>query len=205
MLLFPEADTMQFIRAALLVSLVAGSASARAADPKYDQDWTAFGHVLTLVQQAIRVGAHPYPDQAMTELLSGRNHEANQAIASLFAGATAEMPPEYRDRIASMGRDLASFALRSNPAPLAARAIATDRSLQARKELTAMGLKYYDQDQFFDAAKRGDLLATELFIAAQGVDPGARAWSGRSALDMARDNGHTQVAELIARSLPAAR
>jgi len=195
---------MQFIRAALVVSLVAGSASA-AAQPKYDQDWSAFGHVLTLVQQAIRIGAHPYPDQAMTDLLSGRNPEANQALASLFAGATAELPQEHRDRLAAMGRDLATFALRSNPAPIAARAIANDRSLQARKDLTAMGLKYYDQDQFYDAAKRGDLLATELFIAAQGVDLKARAWSGRSALDMARDNGHTQVADLIARSLPAGR
>ena len=34
----------------------------------------------------------PIPDQAMADLLGGRNPEANQAIASLFAGATAEMP-----------------------------------------------------------------------------------------------------------------
>jgi hypothetical protein len=192
---------MQLIRAALITALIAGSLSAQAADPKYDEDWTAFGNVLTLVQQAIRIGNHPYPDQAMADLLAGRNYEANQAIASLFAGATAEMPPEYRDKIASMGRDLAAMAIR--PVPGAVNAISADRSLQARKDLTAMGLKYYDQEQFYDAAKRGDLLATELFIAGKGVDVGARAWSGRSALDMARDNGHSQVAELIARSLPA--
>ena len=196
---------MQVIRAALITALVAGSASARAADPKYDEDWTAFGHVLTLMQQVVRIGNSPYPDQAMADLLGGRNLDANQAIASLFAGATAEMPPEYRDKVASMGRDLAAMALRSNPAPAAVQAMSADRSLQARKDLTAMGLKYYDQDQFFDAAKRGDLLATQLFIAGQGVDLKARAWSGRTALDMARDNGHTQVAELITRSLPSAR
>ena len=194
---------MQLIRAALITSLLIGCASARADNPKYDEDWTAFGNVLTLVQQMIRIGNHPYPDQAMADLLAGHNPEANQAIASLFAGATAEMPPEYRDRIASMGRDLAAMALRSNPAPAAVQAFSADRSLQARKDLTAMGLKYYDQDQFFDAATRGDLLATQLFIAGQGVDLKARAWSGRTALDMARDNGHTQVADLIARSLPA--
>jgi hypothetical protein len=194
---------MQLIRAALITTLIAGSASVRAADPKYDEDWTAFGNVLTLVQQAIRIGNHPYPDQAMADLLAGRNYEANQAIAGLFAGATAEMPPEYRDRIASIGRDLASMAIR--PVPGAVNALSADRSLQARKDLTAMGLKYYDQEQFYDAAKRGDLLATELFIAGKGVDLDARAWSGRTALDMARDNGHTQVAELIARSLPAKR
>ena len=196
---------MKFTRALLLITAIVGSASAGAADPRYDEDWSAFGNVLTLVQQMIRIGNHPYPDQAMSDLLSGRNHEANQAIASLFAGATAEMPPQYRDQIASMGRDLAALALRANPAPAAVQAISADRSLQARKDLTAMGLKYYDQEQFYDAAKRGDLLATELFIAGKGVDVGARAWSGRTALDMARDNGQTQVAELIARSLPAKR
>lgn len=194
---------MKTARTLLLISMIGGSTSAFAVDPKYDEDWTAFGNVLTLVQQAIRIGNHPYPDQAMADLLAGRNHEANQAIASLFAGATAEMPPAYRDKLASMGRDLATLAIR--PVPAAVNAISADRSLQARKDLTAMGLKYYDQDQFFDAAKRGDLLATQLFIAGQGVDLKARAWSGRTALDMARDNGHTQVAELIARSLPSAR
>ena len=200
---------MQLIRAALITALVAGSlmfqSVARAADPKYDEDWTAFGHVLTLMQQVIRIGNSPYPDQAMADLIGGRNPDANQAIASLFAGATAEMPPEYRDKVASMGRDLAAMAMRSTPAPAAVQAISADRSLQARKDLTAMGLKYYDQDQFYDAVKRGDQLATELFIAGKGVNLQARSWSGRTALDMARDNGHTQIAELISRSLPSAR
>ena len=130
---------MQSIRSFLLLALIAGSASA-GAQSKYDEDWSAFGHVLTLMQQVIRMGTHPYPEQAMADLLGGRNHEANQAIASLFAGATAEMPPEYRDRVAAMGRDLASFAMR-NPAPAAVQAISADRSVQARKDLTAMGLK----------------------------------------------------------------
>ena len=195
---------MKFARALLIILLV-GSASARAADPKYDEEWTAFGHVLTLMQQVIRIGNSPYPDQAMADLLGGRNPDANQAIASLFAGATAEMPPQYRDKVAAMGRDLAAMALRTNPAPAAVQAMSADRSLQARKDLTAMGLKYYDHGEFLDAVKRNDQLAVELFIAAKGVNLGERSWSGRTALDIARDNGNTQLAELIARSLPAAR
>ena len=195
---------MKAIRTLLLLTLAAGSASA-GAQSKYDEEWTAFGHVLTLMQQAIRIGNHPYPDQAMAELIGGRNPEANQAIASLFAGATAEMPPEYRDKVASMGRDIAAMALRSNPAPAAVQALSADRSLQARKDLTAMGLKYYDQGEFLDAVKRNDQLAVELFIAARGVNLEERAWSGRTALDIARDNGNTQLAELISRSLPAKR
>ena len=196
---------MKYARTFLLTTLIVGSASVRAADPKYDEDWTAFGHVLTLMQQVIRIGNSPYPDQAMAELLGGRNPDANQAIASLFAGATAEMPPEYRDKVASMGRDLAAMALRSNPAPAAVQAMAADRSLQARKDLTAMGLKYYDHAEFLNAVKRNDQLAVELFIAGKGVNLDERSWSGRTALDIARDNGNTQLAELISRSLPAKR
>jgi hypothetical protein len=194
---------MKVIRTLFVLSLAAASASA-GAQSKYDEDWTAFGHVLTLMQQVIRLGNHPYPDQAMADLLGGRNHEANQAIASLFAGATSELPPEYRDKLAAMGKDLAGFALR-NPAPAAVQAISADRSLQARKELTAMGLKYHDHGEFLDAVKRNDQLAVELFIASKGVNLEERAWSGRTALDIARDNGNTQLAELISRSLPAKR
>lgn len=193
---------MKFIRAVLLLTLIVSSASARAAAE--DEDWSAFGHVLTLVQTMVRIGAHPYPDQAMADLMAGRNHQANQAIASLFAGATAEMPPEYRDRMASIGRDLASFAMK-HPAPAAIEAISTDRSVQARKDLNAMGLRYYDEGQFLDAVKRNDQLAVELFVAARGVNLEARTWSGRTALDIARDNGNTQLADLLSRSLQAKR
>lgn len=189
----------------LFLALAVLPLTARAADDA--QDWTAFGHLLTLVQTAMRIGVSPYPDQAMADLLAGRNYEANQAIASLFAGATAEMPDEYRQRIAAMGREMASLALKQQAAASAPAAgpISADRSLQARKDLTAMGLSYHDHGQFLDAVKRNDELATELFIAGKGVDLTERAWSGRTALDIARDNGNTRLADLIARNLPATR
>jgi len=167
-----------------------------------DQDWTAFGHVLTLIQNVVRIGTQPYPDQAMADLLAGRNHQANQAVASLFAGATAELPPEHRDRVASIGRDIVSY-MAKNPVTSSVEAISTDRSLQSRKDLNAMGLRYYDEGQYLEAVKRSDQLAVELFIASRGVNLDARTWNGRSALDIARDNGNTQLAELLSRSLPA--
>jgi hypothetical protein len=191
--------TLSFALALLPAALPSG---AQAADDT--QDWTAFGHVLTLLQTAMRIGANPNPDQAMADLLAGRNPQANQAIASLFAEATAEMPTEYRDRIAAMGRDMASLALK-NPVSSTADTVSVQRSLQARKDLNAMGLSYYDHSQFLDAVKRNDELATELYIAGRGVDLNARAWSGRTALDIARDSGNTRLAELISRSLPAKR
>jgi hypothetical protein len=192
---------MKSARLVFLAAALAAAAPARAAD---NQDWEAFGHVLTILHNAVRVGSSPFPDQAMTDLLAGRNHEVNQAVASLFAGATAEMPEQYRDRVAAIGRDFASLALK-NPVTSAAQTLSVDRSLQARKDLTAMGLHYHDHGEFLDAVKRNDELAVELFIAGRGVDLGKRTWTGRSALDIARDNGHTRIAELLARSLPPAR
>ena len=106
---------MKSIRTVFLLALVSTSMTARAAEDA--PDWDAFGHMLALLQTAVRIGAHPYPDQAMADLFAGRNHEANQAIASLFAGATAEMPEEYRARVAAIGRDIASLALKPVPQP----------------------------------------------------------------------------------------
>jgi hypothetical protein len=194
---------MKSIRTLFIVSLLAAALPARAASND-DQDWTAFGHMLTLMQAFVRIGMQPNPDQAMADLLAGRNFEANQAIASLFAGATAEMPEEYRARVAAIGRDIASYALK-NPVSSAAQTISIDRSLQARKDLTAMGLRYHDEGQFLDSVKRNDQLAVELFIAGRGVNLGARTWNGRNAVDIARDNGNAQLAELLSRSLPVTR
>lgn len=190
------------MRILLLTLLVAATLPARAATD--DDDWTAFGHVLTLVQTMVRIGLQPNPDQAMGDLLAGRNPEANGAIAGLFAGATAEMPSEYRDRVASIGRDLAGYAAKQ-PRPSTVASLSTDRAVQARKDLNAMGLRYYDESAFLDAAKRNDALAVELFVAGRGVNLGATTWDGRTALDIARANGNTQLAELLSRSLPPKR
>ena len=193
---------MKLIRAVLYFALIASSTAANANTD--EQDWTAFGHVLTLVHQMVRIGAHPNPDAAMADLLAGRNHQAIQAMASLFAGATAEMPPQYRDRMAALGRDIASLAMK-HPAPAAVETFSADRSVQARKDLTAMGLRYHDERDFLDAVKRNDELAVQLFVQGRGVNLDAKTWTGRSALDIARENGNNRIADLLARSLPAAR
>ena len=165
---------MKPLRMLLIISAATATLPARAATD--DPDWNAFGHMLTLVQTFVRIGAQPNPDQALADVLGGRDPQTNQAIASL--------------------------ALK-NPVSSAAQTISVDRSLQARKDLTAMGLRYFDEGQFLDAAKRNDQLAVELFIAGRGVNLDARTWNGRNAADIARDNGNTQLAELLSRTLPA--
>jgi hypothetical protein len=80
--------------------------------------------------------------------------------------------------------------------------ISPDRSLQARKDLTAMGLRYYDNAQFLDAVKRDDALAVELYLIGRGVNASAKGPDGRGALDIARANKNDRLAELLARNLP---
>lgn len=191
------------IRILLLAALLASTVPARAAaTAPEDVEWSAFGHVLTLVETVVRAGMQPNPDAAMAEVLSGHNPRVNGALAGLFAEATAELPAEYRDRVASLGREIAGYAATHPAAPVAPSA---DRALQARKDLNAMGLRYFDEGDFLDAAKRNDALAVELFVAGRGVNLGARTWDGRTALDIARANGNTQLAELLSRNLPPAR
>ncbi|MEZ2354790.1 hypothetical protein [Caballeronia sp. RCC_10] len=57
----------------------------------------------------------------------------------------------------------------------------------ARKELTAMGFKFYDQDAFVDAARRNDFLTVRLFLAAGAIHPSAPYSKGDTALSFAKD------------------
>jgi hypothetical protein len=58
----------------------------------------------------------------------------------------------------------------------------------SRKELASMGFKFFDQDQFVDAARRNDFLTVRLFLAAGGIRPGAPDSKGQTALSFAKEN-----------------
>ena len=175
-----------------LARVVLAFASLVLALPAAAGEDEAFGHALTIVQTFIRAAARADDPasgpaasaKALDDVLAGRDSEANRAFAGLFREMTADLPPEQRDQLASIGMDLAAIArrdaMRGPFSPIAAPA--ADPALQARKDLTAMGLRYYDEQQFLDAVKRGDKLAVELYIAGKGIDPA-----------------------LVSRSLPAAR
>lgn len=185
-------------RIALVFVLAVVSLPARAAEDE------ALGHALALIQTIVRLGTQSNSEQAIADVLAGRNSDANRALSGLFEGATAEMPPHYRDQMAAIGRDLASYVSR-HPVSRAVDTLSTERSLQARKDLTSMGLRYYDEKQYLDAVERGDTLAVELFIAGRGVNLATTDWRGRDAVEIARSRGNAPLADLIAKSLPARR
>lgn len=195
------------LAATLLVACAATTESTPApAAPtaaQEDDGWKAFGRALTLAQVLMRNAAQSDdPEKGFDDVLAGRNTEANTAITGLLEEATSDMPAEYRSRVASIGQDVAALARKQVGKPPAASA---GRALQARKDLTAMGLKYHDPNEFFEAVQRDDALAVELFIQGRGVNLGAKDARGRTALDIARARGNQPMAQLLARSLPAAR
>jgi len=194
---------MKVIRALLLATLLVPTLPAAAAD-----EAPALGHALTLMQVFVRLAAQTDDPvaglKAMDDVLGGRNPEANQAAFGLFNEMTAGMPAEHRAKVASIAGDVLGMARRDlGKAPR--QGVSTETSLQARKDLTAMGLRYYDAKDYLDAVKRDDALAVELFVAGRGVNLASRDADGRSAAEIARANGNSQLAELLARSLPAAR
>jgi hypothetical protein len=69
----------------------------------------------------------------------------------------------------------------------------------ARKELTAMGLQYFSQEQFLAAIHRGDVLAVDLFITGAGIDLNAGA-PGATPLAIAESNGRQDIVALLKNS-----
>jgi hypothetical protein len=194
---------MKAIRTILLAALLIPALPAQAAE---EEAWPAFGHALSLVHLFVRIAAESDTPQqnlrAIDDVLAGRNAAANEAVAGLLKEALADVPVQHRSTIAAIGRDLAAVA-RKNVS--VGKPQARIDPLQARKDLTAMGLTYHDSKQFLESVKRNDAIAAELFIAGGGIDLGATDFWGRDAVDFARGNGNERLAELITRNRPAAR
>lgn len=156
------------------------SSAATASDDA--DDWKTIGGVLSLVQQVVHLAANS-PDReaaqkSVESIVSGQNAQANRIAASVMDEALQDVPAEQRAVFVAIGRDLLTLARRERAvvAPETGRgaapnpaALRTTDPVQARKELQAMGLNYWDEQQFLAAARRGDRIAVDLFLAAQGL------------------------------------
>ncbi len=68
--------------------------------------------------------------------------------------------------------------------------------LEARKQLTAMGLQYFDQAQFLSAIQRADQLAVALFVAGRGVSKDVMV-DGKTPLALAQELGKIEIMHLL--------
>lgn len=173
---------MKLVRILVLGTLVASAPFARASEA--DDDWKMFGGVLSIVQSLVRVAASTDDPRAMQQgmdaILAGRNADANRVAGDLMIEMMDDMPAQYRGTVNALARDMIVIARRENARAAAQAAVAEkergvleDRAsaLQARKDLAAMGLRYYDAEQYREALRRNDALAVDLFVAGRGLDP----------------------------------
>ena len=179
------------------VLMVAAHASAHTSE---EEDWKLFGRVLSLVQSVVHGAAQSDDPRAMEKgvdrLFSGENREASRLASDLMGEAFDDMPARYRGAAVALAKDLATIARKERARQTAA--TSPDAALQARKDLSAMGLRYFDPIEFLDAIKRDDLLAAQLYVVAGAVDLGARDGDGLTALQIAQRRNNKDLAQLLA-------
>jgi len=173
---------MRPVRLLVLALLPLCALPARAAED--GDDWKLIGGMLALVQQVVHLAAtSPERDAAekgVDAMLSGQNAQANRVAGSLLSEMLQDVPVEQRDAFVAIGRDLLTLARRERDRQRSAAASVPEPAQQrdpveARKELQAMGLNYWDEQQFLAAVRRGDRIAVDLFLAGKGLQAGAVA------------------------------
>lgn len=163
------------MRATRLFALVLLLPFCASAAPEDADDWKLIGGVLALVQQIVRLAASS-PDPGVAQkgidaIVSGENVQANRVAAGVLDELLQEVPAEQRGVFVAIGRDLLVLAQRERAkAGRESSPLLSADPVQARKDLQAMGLKYWDERQFLEAVGRGDRIAVDLFLAAKGLE-----------------------------------
>ena len=110
------------------------------------------------------------------------------AVAALIPAAVAAQP-------------VAAQVVATAPVASAVAAAPAQNSAQtkieARKHLTAMGMTYHSQSQFFEAIERQDDVAVQLFLDSGGIQPEAKNAKGKTALQLAQATGNAQIVALL--------
>ena len=108
--------------------------------------------------------ADPVPKPSSTTGPLSVSRVSSQAVTSTPPAAKAAKPVEAPAIVAEAAPavELAEPVKKTSPS-----------ALEARMQLTAMGLQYYSQEQFMAAIERGDALAIELFMIGGGVNTDA--------------------------------
>ena len=142
--------------------------------PEDADDWKLVGGVLAIVQQIVHLAAHaPDPSAAqkgVDAILSGEDAQANRIASGVLDEVLQDVPAAQRGAFVAIGRDLLVLARRERERAKESPPVPSENPVQARKDLQAMGLKYWDEQQFLDAVRRGDRIAVDLYLAAKGLE-----------------------------------
>jgi len=193
--------SLRHVLAALVAAAGIGAANAQGTSTSAG-DWATFGRFLSLVQVLVQAACPPgasasqpcdpnAAQKAIDDIANGRNPDANALMLDIFA----DVPAPEREKLLAIGRTMAVMNRKQMAAGAAVQGEAS--AMQARKDLTAIGLSYHDPDQFLDAVKRRDAIAVRLFLIGRGVDPNAKDAWGNSALELARRGGDAEIIGLL--------
>ncbi len=131
---------------------------------------------------------------AHIEMLLDANRELRRKGSTTATPATPAKDVQ-EEMIQTLPHPRTAASLLGAPAP-AAKSLAMLPELAARKELTAMGLQYFDQNHFYAAIQRGDQLAVSLFIAGKGVSLHSTV-DGKTPLALAQETGRPDIIQLL--------
>lgn len=132
----------------------------------------------------------------LPNLLIERIEVPGQAPQEPDKAAVAELMPAKADLVPAP--IVAPAIAQPQPTPITAGSI--QAKVEARKNLTAMGMTYHSQEQFVAAIRRKDDVAVLLFLDAGGIDLNAKE-KGRTPLDVANDVGATEIGTMISERL----
>lgn len=117
-------------------------------------------------------------------------------VASGISISAEQLPPELIRMREAIQKQKMAYQQQLLEQPSVTSNQKSRQSAQARKELAAMGLQYYNQDQFVAAIRRNDKLAVELFLQGEGVSLEADA-SGEMPLGIAEKSGFAEIVALL--------
>lgn len=135
----------------------------------------------------------PQVDALIAAAATGAAPSSPQASTSPPSGSAAILPVAAVLPIANPAAVAGSGSSAASSPSMAA-------VLEARKQLTAIGLTYHSVDAFHEAIRRKDLLAVELFVTASAVSSKAAAGDGSNAIDVATRTADTALLELVQRN-----
>ncbi len=134
---------------------------------------------------------------ARIEVLLDANRELRRK--GMGAPATAPVVTDVQEQmIQTLPVPQSAAALAATAGPAAAPVPTQWPELDARKQLTAMGLQYFDQSQFASAIRRGDQLAVALFVAGRGI-PKDMEVEGKTPLALAQELGKAEIIRLLSK------
>ena len=159
------------------------------------------------ITKAIRGGDDDYANKQLSEniaaikknlptLLIEKIEIPGQPLQEPDKAAVALLIPEKAAAQPVAAQPPAAAAMPAVASVAAAPAGSLQNKIEARKNLTAMGLTYHAQEQFVAAIRRKDEVAVQLFLEAGGIDLNAKE-KGRTPLEIATESNAPEIVKLL--------